>query len=247
MSSHSQTYPSTNPNALNLVLLQGWGMNTGVWQLLLPYLQRSFHVTVIDATIDIKVILAVAPQRAIWCGWSLGGLCAMTIATHYPERVQALVMMACNPCFVARDDWPHAMSVTDFQAFQQGLTINLEATLKRFIALQCQGSVSQRQDIRCLQQQLPMTPLPPLVVLQVGLATLRKEDFRPQLAQLKQPVYWILGQEDVLVPSSIADDLVGISPHLQCVTIAGAAHVPFVSHPEIVADKLRQWAQEVCE
>jgi pimeloyl-[acyl-carrier protein] methyl ester esterase len=246
MSSLYQRYPSNNTNAFNVVLLQGWGMNTSVWQRLLPYLQNTFHVTVIDATIDINEILAVAPQRAIWCGWSLGGLCAMTIATKYPERVQAVVMIACNPCFVARDDWPHAMSVGNFQAFQQGLTINPEATLKRFIALQCQGSSSQKHDARWLQQQLAMTPFPPLAVLQAGLATLKAADFRPQLAQLKQPVYSILGQEDNLVPSSIAKDLARVNPQLQCLAIAGAAHVPFVSHPQIVAEKLRQVAQELC-
>jgi pimeloyl-[acyl-carrier protein] methyl ester esterase len=171
----------------------------------------------------------------------------MTIATKYPERVQAVVMIACNPCFVARDDWPHAMSVGNFQAFQQGLTINPEATLKRFIALQCQGSSSQKHDARWLQQQLAMTPFPPLAVLQAGLATLKAADFRPQLAQLKQPVYSILGQEDNLVPSSIAKDLARVNPQLQCLTIAGAAHVPFVSHPDMVADKLWQIAQECCE
>lgn len=244
MSSLYQSYPCSKTNALNVVLLQGWGMNTDVWQRLLPYLHDMFHVTVIDATIDINEMLAIAPQRAIWCGWSLGGLCAMTIATHYPERVQAVVMMACNPCFVARDDWPYAMSITDFDAFQQGLTINPEATLKRFIALQCQGSVSQKHDIRYLQQQLTITSLP---ILQAGLTTLRGEDCRPQLAQLKQPVYLILGQEDVLVPFSIAEDLVSVNPQVQCLAIAGAAHVPFVSHPDMVADKLRQIAQEYCE
>ena len=247
MSSLYQSYPCSKTNALNVVLLQGWGMNTGVWQRLLPYLQDTFHVTVIDATIDINEMLAIAPQRAIWCGWSLGGLCAMTIATHYPERVQAVVMIACNPCFVAREDWPNAMSVANFQAFQQGLTINPEATLKRFIALQCQGSSSQKQDARWLQQQLAMTPFPPLAVFQAGLETLKAADFRPQLARIKHPVYTILGHEDVLVPSSVANDLVGVNPQMQCLAIAGAAHVPFVSHPQIVADKLWQIAQECCE
>jgi pimeloyl-[acyl-carrier protein] methyl ester esterase len=176
-----QLYLSHNPHAINLVLVHGWGMNSEVWQPLLPYLQDDFHVTVIDGfEEDITAYLAIAPNVAIWCGWSLGGLLVLDIANQYPERVQAVVTIACNPCFVQRDDWPCAMSLLDFQQFQQGLTDNPSATLKRFIALQCLGSSSQKQDARFLQQQLAAQPLPSLSILQAGLAVLA-QDYRPAI------------------------------------------------------------------
>jgi pimeloyl-ACP methyl ester carboxylesterase len=37
-----QLYLSNNPHVVNLVLVHGWGMNSGVWQPLLPYLQNIF-------------------------------------------------------------------------------------------------------------------------------------------------------------------------------------------------------------
>lgn len=239
-----QLYLSQNPHAVNLVLVYGWGMNSGVWQPLLPYLQDHFHVTVMDGfDEDITAYLAIAPDSAIWCGWSLGGLLVLDIANQYPERVQAVVTIACNPCFVQRDDWPCAMSLLDFQQFQQGLTDNLSATLKRFIALQCLGSISQKQDARFLQQQLAAQPLPVLSTLQAGLTVLAK-DYRQQFAQLTLPMLCLFGENDGLVPAAVGDALLALNANVERSTIVDAAHVPFVSHPEIVAQQLRLFVQE---
>ena len=239
-----QLYLSNNPHAINLVLVHGWGMNSEVWQPLLPYLQDDFHVTVIDGfEEDITAYLVIAPNIAIWCGWSLGGLLVLDIANQYPERVQAVVTIACNPCFVQRDDWPNAMSLFDFQQFQQGLTDNQFVTLKRFIALQCLGSSSQKQDTRFLQQHLAAQPLPSLSILQEGLAVLM-QDYRPQFAQLTLPMLCLFGESDGLVPAAVGDALLAHNANVQLSIIADAAHVPFVSHPEIVAQQLRQFVQE---
>ncbi len=239
-----QTYVSDNPHALNLVLVHGWGMNSVVWQPLLPYLQDDFHVTVIDGfEEDITAYLAIAPAFAIWCGWSLGGLLVLDIANQYSDRVQAVVTIACNPCFVQRDDWPCAMSLLDFQQFQQGLTDNLSATLKRFIALQCLGSTSQKQDARFFQQQLAAQPLPSLSTLQAGLAVLA-QDYRQQFAQQPLPMLCLLGENDGLVPVAVGEVLLALNANVQLSVISDAAHVPFVSHPEIVAQQLRLFTQE---
>jgi len=239
-----QRYLSHNPHAVNLVLVHGWGMNSEVWQPLLPYLQDDFHVTVIDGfEEDITAYLAIAPEFAIWCGWSVGGLLVLDIASQYPERVQAVVTIACNPCFVQRDDWPCAMSLLDFQQFQQELTDNPSATLKRFIALQCLGSSSQKQDARFLQQQLAAQPLPTLSTLQAGL-NLLEQDYRQQFVQLPLPILCLFGESDGLVPVAIGEALLALNANLQLSIIADAAHVPFVSHPEKVAQQLGQFVQE---
>ncbi len=53
-----------------------------------------------------EAVLQQAPDKAIWLGWSLGGLVASQIVLTHPERVQALVTVASSPCFSARDEWP---------------------------------------------------------------------------------------------------------------------------------------------
>jgi pimeloyl-[acyl-carrier protein] methyl ester esterase len=240
-----QVYLSDNSHALNLVLVHGWGVNSGVWQPLLPYLEDDFHVTVIDGfEEDITAYLDIAPEFAIWCGWSLGGLLVLDIASQRPKRVQAVVKIACNPCFVQRDDWPCAMSLLDFQQFQQGLRENPSATLKRFIALQCLGSISQKQDARFLQQQLAVQPLPSLSTLQAGL-TLLAQDYRQQFAELPIPILCLFGESDGLVPVAVAKVLLALNAKAQLSIIEDAAHVPFLSHPQKVAQALAQLVQEL--
>ena len=39
-------------------------------------------------------VLKQAPEKAIWLGWSLGGLVASQVALTHPERVQTLVTVA---------------------------------------------------------------------------------------------------------------------------------------------------------
>ena len=167
----------------------------------------------------------------------------LNIANQCPERVQAVVTIACNPCFVQRDNWLDAMLLLDFQQFQQGLTNNPSATLKRFIALQCHGSTSQKQDVRFFQQQLAALPLPSLSTLQAGLAVLT-QDYRQQFAQLTMPLLCFLGENDGLVPVAVGEALLALNVNMQLSVIADAAHVPFVSHPEKVAQQLEQFVRE---
>lgn len=235
-----QHYLSHNPCAVNLVLVHGWAMSSGVWQPLLPYLQDDFNVTVIDGFDQDIDYLAIAPETAIWCGWSLGAVLALKIAHQYLERVQAVVTIAFNPCFVQRDDWLYAMPLEDFEYFQQGLNHNKAATLKRFVALQCLGSSSQKQDVRFLQQQLAVSSLPKL---QSGLQQLA-QDYRQLLAQQSKPILSILGQNDALVPVAMADYLLRLNAKLQVNVIQQAAHAPFVSHPHDVAKQLVLWIAE---
>lgn len=42
-------------------------------------------------------VLENAPERAMWLGWSLGGLVASQVALSHPDRVQALVTVASSP------------------------------------------------------------------------------------------------------------------------------------------------------
>ena len=69
-----------------------------------------------------EVVLRQAPDKAIWLGWSLGGLVASQIALTHPERVLALVTVASSPCFSARDEWP-GIKPDVLAGFQQQLVM----------------------------------------------------------------------------------------------------------------------------
>lgn len=241
-----------------MVLLHGWGMHSGVWQHFIPLLTPHFHVRCIDlpgygrsAHVAVPdsletladLLLTVAPARAVWAGWSLGGLVALAFASRHGCHVSHLALIAATPCFVQREHWQCAMASQDFEAFAASLQQDAAATLKRFLALQCRGSISGKADLRFLQETAGGVPMPTVPALMNGLELLRAGDLRPVLPGLNLPVLCLLGEQDELVPVSAAAAMSTLQASVMVRVIPAAAHVPFVSHPEICRDALLSLVQ----
>lgn len=250
-----------DPQKPALVLLHGWGLHSGVWAAWLPLLVSRFQVLMVDLpgfgksspTLEnddfYAAVLAEIAQRntghVIWLGWSLGGLHAIELARRYPDATRALCLMAATPCFLRRPDWLPAMPPEVFADFSDALRESPQITLEGFLSLQCKGSARMRADIRYLHDVLAARPLPPLPVLQAGLQQLARSDVRQVLRTLATPVLALLGEKDVLVPAALATRLPDYCPQAKVVTLAGAAHALFVSHPSASADVLWQFSQQV--
>jgi pimeloyl-[acyl-carrier protein] methyl ester esterase len=260
---YHDSYDSTGPlgsAAPDLVLLHGWGLHTIVWDPVVPFLLERFRVTVIDlpgmgrsplpnATLTQESVLAqlaaVAPEKALWLGWSLGGELALAFAAKYPERVTGLMLIASNPCFVKADDWPHAMPPETFAAFANFFDEDPEATLIRFLSLQCMGSARAKNDIRFLQEIMYFHGLPAPRALREGLQLLHDMDLREAFSQLKIPVSVLLGRHDQLVPALVSDDLSALRPGLPLRILEGSGHVPFLAQPEAFEQAVNELLAEM--
>lgn len=258
---YHDTYACTGPagaGAPELVLLHGWGLHAIVWDPVVPALLERFQVTVIDLPglgrspvpaggydLDrvLAQLLAVAPARAVWMGWSLGGELALALASRHPERVSALCLVASNPCFVQRPDWPAAMPAPVFRQFRDFFEEDRDGTLIRFLSLQCRGSVRMKEDIRFLQEILYHHGLPAPQALRGGLALLDGLDLRNDLSTLTQPVQCILGDGDHLVPAAVGTALRALRPDIDIAVIAGSGHVPFLARPALFTEAFFDFAQ----
>lgn len=244
---------TAHANAPVLVLLHGWGMHSAVWETFIPFLVPHLRVRCIDlpgfgrsASVPVPtsleamtdVLQEVAPVQAVWMGWSLGGLLAMEMAARLPQRVSHLVLMAATPCFVQQNDWPCAMPAKDFSAFVDSVRQDASTALKRFLALQCLGSVSSKQDLRFLQSCVAQGEVPSGEALEQGLALLGGADSRVPFSTLSLPVLSLLGEHDALLPGSVAPALSSLLPSSTIRVVADAAHVPFLSHPQTCADAI---------
>ncbi len=254
MSLHYQTHGDKEKPAL--VLLHGWGLHSGVWEKFLPLLTPHFRVTCVDLPgfggnhgnlhrfVDFfEAVQAVTPPRALWAGWSLGGLLALEMAARHPERVQGLFMLAATPCFVQREDWAPAMKPDVFTDFADSLRENPLLTLESFLTLQCRGSASMKADIRFLQSVLDAGPNLSTSALQSGLDVLARGDLRNRLSSLRLPVHFLLGEKDVLVPAGLQEALKILQFDAGVTVIPAAAHVPFLSHAEATAKALGDFAR----
>ncbi|MDM4208283.1 pimeloyl-ACP methyl ester esterase BioH [Klebsiella spallanzanii] len=229
----------------HLVLLHGWGLNAQVWDFITPELASHFTLHLVDlpgygrsggfGALSLEemaqLVLDNAPERAIWLGWSLGGLVASQIALTHPERVQALVTVASSPCFSAHDSWP-GIKPDVLSGFQQQLSEDFQRTVERFLALQTMGTESARQDARALKSTVLSLPMPSPEVLNSGLEILKTADLRQPLTTLNMPFLRMYGRLDGLVPRKIIPVLDALWPDSTSLVFDKAAHAPFISHPQ---------------
>jgi len=238
-----------------LSLLHGWGMNRSIFDPFCEFVgdefaticseldghgQASYRGLGFDAQVD---ALASRLPPSTLVGWSMGGLYAIELARRYPQKFPRLVLVASNPCFVQRDDWPHAVAREVFEDFSRGLIADWRATMRRFIGLQLKGASDARQLIRRVSGLLEQGGAPHPGALQDGLRLLLTHDARAKLAALEQPVMLVLGERDALVPSSIAEQIGAFAPAVRVECVTRSAHAPFITHSRLFTDLLRGFTQ----
>lgn len=259
MSLHIDTYG----NGPKLVLIHGWGMHGGVWQPLVKKLSAHFSLHIVDLPgmgfskpLEPGHLHAVAdkvaemlPPNADVCGWSLGGLVAMRLALSQPELVRRLVLVGATPCFTNKRtsskhaSWTDGIDAQVFQQFASQVGQDYQATLIKFLTLQCMGADSARSTIKQLRESFAQRPVPTMGSLQKSLRILLENDLREEIESLRKPTLLIHGDRDSLAPVQAAHWLAQHLPFGRLRVIAGASHAPFLSHPEQFTDALIQFLE----
>ncbi|MEW8625202.1 MAG: pimeloyl-ACP methyl ester esterase BioH [Candidatus Thiodiazotropha sp.] len=229
----------------DLVMLHGWGMNSSVWHDFAQRLARHYRLTLIDLPGHgrspyggqeelqswAESCLAVAPEQAVWLGWSLGSMVTLEAVLQAPNRVDGVLVIAGMPRFVTAEDWPHAMKLKTLEQFIELLGDDMSRALERFLALQMLGSDLAVEVLRRLKTRLQERPDPNPEALQAGLELLKHCDLRDRLKGISCPTTWIYGGRDTLAPSGASEVLPHWLPEARMHTIERAAHTPFLSHP----------------
>ena len=246
MSLYIETHGSFETTPQNLVLIHGWGMHGGVWQPLVKKLSPHFYLHIVDlpgmgfsTPIEPSHLHAVAekvaevlPANADICGWSLGGQVAMRIALLQPDRVRRLVLVGTTPRFVNTADWENGIEASVYEQFASQFSKDYQATLIKFLTLQCMGSSETRSTVKQLRTSFAKRPVPTQATLQKALHILLDTDLRSEIESLRRPALLIHGDCDTLVPVQGAHWLAQHLPFGRLRVIAGASHAPFLSHPD---------------
>ena len=245
-------YSGSGGSGAPLLLIHGWAMHGGMWAGVAQQLAQNFLVMAVDLpgpgysighsgslhtnsgmTLDAVVdeLSAQFDDPLTVCGWSLGGQIALRWALRHPRQVTSLVTVASTPSFVRRTGWVHALSAEILEEFANDLQHHYALTLKRFLALQVRGSEQEREWLTMLRDALFSRGEPDLLVLQGGLNILLNCDLRGDLQNIRQPALVLAGERDTLIPLRAAQYMASEIPNGKLVTIKGAAHAPFLSHP----------------
>jgi pimeloyl-[acyl-carrier protein] methyl ester esterase len=229
----------------DLVLIHGWGMHGGVWQSVVVPLAEHYRLHLVDLPgmglsptcnpYDLQALAdtvrSAFPVGAHLCGWSLGGAVATRIALDAPDEVASLTLVGSTPRFVNAQDWTYGIAREVFETFAEQVTANYAQTMDKFLGLQAFGGEATRHQIRELKERFAARPAPVPDVLQSALKILLETDLRQACVALNVPLRIIHGDRDMLAPVSAARWMAETLPQANLITIPGASHAPFISHP----------------
>ena len=250
----------------DVVLLHGWGLNKAVWldylaslELRLPNIR--FHLIDIpgygelshkDSSSDIQEItqecLNQAPEKALWVGWSLGGMIALQAALTDLEgksgnRVQALQLINVAPKFVQSSDWASGVDIAIFDRFCAELAKDYERALGTFLLLQAGAAKGARALARDAQSAIEQYRRPSELTLRRGIECLASVDLRGRIESLSLPTQVVSGTLDrVTMPEScrLLSQMMGA----QLVEIK-AGHAPFLTNIEFMLDNFDSFVNQV--
>jgi pimeloyl-[acyl-carrier protein] methyl ester esterase len=228
----------------SLVVISGWampasllhGMRTmwpgNVMLLDLPGVgQAKNTILQPDLALYAQTLLARVPTKAIWLGWSLGGLIAQYIALHYPEQVLGLINISSSPKFMQDGTQWAGLRLDVVEKMAEDLRHDLKTTLRRFLSLQFHGVKNPPSDLWLrFERWMALDEWANAEAVQHGLTLLLQSDLRQELQQLTMPVLFIYGDKDAIVPRAQAQQLQPFIPQAQIVRIAQAGHMPLLSH-----------------
>lgn len=238
-----------------LLLLHGWAMHGGVFAPLLPYLESHFTIHSVDLpghgrsaaqkfeldeTLTELAAYINSLDPVVLVGWSLGGAIALELALLVPATVRALICISSSPCFVTKAAWPFGMAPTAFRSFCAELTQDWETVVDRFLTLETLGSPNEKAELRWLRAAIYAHGRPEPTALMSGLTMLESIDLISRLTDLHVPSLWLGGRRDRIV----SPDAIRASAKLSGgrAEILNAAHAPFLTHPEWVANLIIELA-----
>jgi len=256
---------------ISLILIHGWGVNSGVWQPFIESLPRNFtdifDVIAIDlpgfgtqvdevvepyslANICQKIYLET-PEPAIYLGWSLGGLVATEMALSYPEKVLGLVTVASSPYFIEEKSqivtgdaemWPGVKHKV-LKSFHQQLQVDIKKTITGFLKIQAMGSPNISQDIKKIKALVFQHEMASEMTLIQSLTLLESSDYRKNLREITQPFLRLYGMADSLVPKAVIDKVSQLAPSSDYHIFKQASHAPFISHIDDFKEILSSWLE----
>lgn len=254
-------YSEIKGNGHNVVLLHGWGMHSGLWGKFNELLSDSFQTHAIDLpgfgfsknvknefTLDaitevIEKYIKNINKPVSLIGWSLGGLITQNILKRKYVDINKTVLVATTPCFTKKSDWTCAIEQSVFDDFANNLKNDYKKTLKRFLSLQTRGNDLARDELRELNNKLNERGDPEIKALEQGLKILSETDLRTK-KENKTPAMIVIGKKDTLVPVNVVSEFEKIFSDSEKLILEKTGHAPFISKPDICAEKIKNFINE---
>lgn len=174
---------------------------------------------------DLKFAIdALALEKPVIVGWSMGGAITMAFAAAHPGVAGRLVLVDTSPCLVQRPDWPHAVPPEAAQRLGGVLATDYPAGAAAFCQMmfpESDAASAQANTLRIMQASAPHVTLSCFQNLGGG-------DLRPVLGAIRDPAHIICGELDAVCPPEASRYIAQITGGSLSL-IAAAGHCPFMT------------------
>ncbi|VFP78355.1 Pimeloyl-[acyl-carrier protein] methyl ester esterase [Buchnera aphidicola (Cinara cuneomaculata)] len=244
---------------IHLVLLHGWGLNSVVWNKIIPILKRNFTLHIIDLpgfgkNIHCPImnfeqtstrLLKIVTKKAIWLGWSLGGLFVHYLGLHYPKHTQAVIYTASSPFFIQEEKWP-GISINLLNSIKKNILTDYEKFLLKFIVIHVIDiNINNIYNFKIKKFLFKKYPSPTKQAIEIGYHWLTTIDYRNTKLSPNIPTFRIYGELDNIVPIKIKKIIDNLWNNNNSCVITGAKHAPFLSHPIIFCNILNEFIKNL--
>jgi 3-oxoadipate enol-lactonase len=218
-----------------LLLINSLGADLSMWEPQLPALTQRFRVIRYDArghgrspvppgryalddlgrdALDLLDRLGVA--RAHVCGLSLGGMTAMWLAAHAPERVGRLVLLCTSALLGPPEGW--ADRAAKVRAAGTGAVA--DAVVARWVTPGF--AATHPAELRRLRDMVAATPA---IGYAGACAAIEHMDLRRDLPGITAPTLVVAGADDPATPPEHGAAIAAAIPGARLEIIANAAHL----------------------
>ena len=224
-----------------LVFLPGMMCDARLFAPQVTALSREMAVTVAPITMGERVeemasaLLGVLPAKFALAGLSMGGIVAMEILRHAPERVTRVALMDTNPLAET------PQSAAGYEPLIVGARAGRFEDMMRMI-LKPEHLAPGPQRLQVMEQVAEMgRAMGPDVFIRQCRALQRRKDQQATLRRIKMPALVLCGEHDGLTPVKRHTFMAELIPYARLEIVPDAGHLPTLEQPEVVTAILRHW------
>ena len=229
------------PTSLPILLIPGLASSARVYTPQIPALWRIAPVVVANHVRDDSMaaiatrILAEAPPRFALAGHSMGGYIAFEIMRQAPERVERLALINTQ----ARPDMPEGTANRRLQmaAADSG---NYAKAMDAFYAMLVHP-IRRDDDALKAEMRAMFADVAPAEFIRQQTAIIGRVDSRPTLATIRCPTLVLTGDQDLLLPHHLSEEMAQGIAGATLVTIPDCGHMPQFERPDATTQALVRW------
>lgn len=222
-----------------LVLLHGFPLDIGIWDSILPLLQRQYEIilpnlrgfgksesrtneySLSNMAGDVADLLGhLGLEESFIAGHSMGGYIALAFGSSYPDRLLGLGLISTQ---VIADSPERRES--RYQTAAQVAEFGMDSLAKTMAQKLSSDPAQQAKSLEIILRQSTRGVLCALKALA------ERNDQTTTLKSLEKPVVIVHGDSDLLIPVERANEMKGLNPDSNLTIIPGAGHLPMLEKP----------------